>query len=63
MALIKCSDCGKEISDEAEVCIYCGRPNEIRVRINNFSKSILNSSAGSTYLKFIERAMNFFTKK
>lgn len=24
MALIKCSECGKEISDKATKCIYCG---------------------------------------
>lgn len=26
MALIKCSECGKEISDRASVCIHCGCP-------------------------------------
>jgi len=26
MALIKCSECGKKISDKAEVCIHCGCP-------------------------------------
>lgn len=26
MALIKCSECGKEISDKAETCIHCGCP-------------------------------------
>lgn len=26
MALIKCSECGKEISEKAEVCISCGNP-------------------------------------
>lgn len=26
MALIKCSECGKEISDKAEKCIHCGCP-------------------------------------
>lgn len=26
MALIKCSECGKEISDKASACIYCGCP-------------------------------------
>ena len=24
MALIKCSECGKEISDKATECIHCG---------------------------------------
>jgi DNA-directed RNA polymerase subunit RPC12/RpoP len=26
MPLIKCPDCGKEISDQAPTCIHCGRP-------------------------------------
>ncbi len=26
MALIKCPECGKEISDQAPVCIHCGYP-------------------------------------
>jgi DNA-directed RNA polymerase subunit RPC12/RpoP len=30
MALIKCSDCGKEISDLAKTCIGCGRPINIK---------------------------------
>lgn len=26
MALIKCSECGKEVSENAEKCIHCGNP-------------------------------------
>ena len=26
MALIKCPECGREISDQADTCIYCGYP-------------------------------------
>ncbi|MEM5768616.1 MAG: zinc ribbon domain-containing protein [Bacillota bacterium] len=26
MALIRCAECGKELSDKAEVCIHCGCP-------------------------------------
>ena len=26
MSLIKCSECGKEISDKAKTCIHCGNP-------------------------------------
>ena len=26
MALIKCKECGKEISDKSKTCIYCGNP-------------------------------------
>ena len=28
MALIKCTECGKEISDKAEYCIACGAPTQ-----------------------------------
>ena len=30
MALIKCPECGKEISDKARACIHCGYPIENR---------------------------------
>lgn len=26
MAIMKCSECGKEVSDKAKVCIGCGAP-------------------------------------
>ena len=26
MALMKCPECGKEISDQAKACIFCGYP-------------------------------------
>ena len=29
MALIKCKECGKEISDKAEYCVHCGCPIEM----------------------------------
>lgn len=29
MALIKCSECGKEISDKAKQCPYCGVENNV----------------------------------
>ena len=32
MALIKCSECGKEISDKASVCPSCGMPLQSRDR-------------------------------
>lgn len=46
MALIKCPDCGKEISDLAEACIHCGRPIQPRnkkkykqeIYISNYKK-------------------------
>jgi len=26
MALVRCPDCSKEVSDQAPACIHCGRP-------------------------------------
>ena len=26
MALIKCPECNKEVSDKAEICVHCGYP-------------------------------------
>ena len=42
MALIKCTECGKEISDKATVCPNCGLPIP---QINNQSKSHPPSSS------------------
>lgn len=36
MALIKCPECGKEISDKSEICIHCGFP------INKSKNIIIN---------------------
>lgn len=27
MPLLRCPDCGKDLSDKAPACIHCGRPN------------------------------------
>lgn len=35
MALIKCPECGKEISDKAKTCIHCGYPIENKNLDNN----------------------------
>ena len=32
MALIKCSECGKEISDKAEMCVNCGNPIQKEIK-------------------------------
>jgi predicted amidophosphoribosyltransferase len=29
MALIKCDECGREISSEAEFCPHCGKPSSV----------------------------------
>ena len=35
MGMIKCTECGKEISDKADVCVYCGIKLKIRPKICN----------------------------
>lgn len=46
MALIKCPECGKEISDKSSQCIHCGYPlNEVSVNnqdISSLKADILN---------------------
>ena len=39
MALIKCSECGKEISNKVETCIHCGCPID-----NSFKDELVSSS-------------------
>jgi tRNA(Ile2) C34 agmatinyltransferase TiaS len=34
MALIKCPECGKDVSDKADKCINCGYPIKIRTIVN-----------------------------
>lgn len=62
MALIKCPECGKEISDKAPACIHCGyplvnRPSEWNGRdvepINIFINS-LNNGELSLFINFCE---------
>lgn len=33
--LIKCNECGKEISDKASACIHCGCPIEKNIQLSN----------------------------
>jgi len=35
MSLIKCSECGKEISDKANICPSCGNPNHTQTVVTN----------------------------
>lgn len=41
MALIKCPECGKEISDKAATCLNCGCPIKDSIIINSEIKEIL----------------------
>ena len=43
MALIKCSECGKEFSDKANACIHCGCPIELALEKENDKQEIKNN--------------------
>lgn len=49
MALIKCSECGNEISDKAKMCPHCGNPTESVLNTNEPHKNQLNESNGIQY--------------
>lgn len=43
MALMKCSECGREISDKAEACPQCGSPTNVAKRSAASTKNNGNS--------------------
>lgn len=43
MSLIKCPECGKEISDKAEQCIHCGYPLKNNINKSNLFNLVLVS--------------------
>jgi hypothetical protein len=36
MALIKCSECGRTVSDQAKACVGCGAPLKRRSKLDGF---------------------------
>lgn len=46
MALIKCPECGKEISDKAQTCIHCGYPLSEAITCGEVWIKIPNNIAG-----------------
>ena len=42
MALIKCSECGKEVSDKAKTCVNCGNPIKVESKENDNKNVIEN---------------------
>ena len=46
MALIKCPECGKEVSDKASACIHCGYPlqeQKMTTTMSNSKKVVIHS--------------------
>lgn len=44
MAMIKCNECHKEISDQAKSCPYCGCPSEHQKEIDKTQEQNANSA-------------------
>ncbi|BFU76931.1 hypothetical protein ALC152_01460 [Arcobacter sp. 15-2] len=41
MALIKCEECGNQISDKADKCLHCGNPiNKKKILLKTIQKLI-----------------------
>ena len=59
MALIKCPECGKEISDKAPACIYCGYPLHLQAETtapssgNGLQQVILDTNSVSPEKKIV----------
>lgn len=56
MALIKCPECGKEISDKSKQCIHCGYPLEEQEQIQNqlYDVVIVGSNKNAEIIKLIK---------
>lgn len=53
MALIKCSECGKEISDKANKCVHCGYPIDNGIELSNLPLEIVKGIIRAILLGFI----------
>lgn len=54
MALTKCADCGKEISDRAPACIHCGAPSEA-IGGEAYPEGPIKAREGVGFNRFITR--------
>lgn len=63
MALIKCPECGKEISDKSRTCIHCGYPfesdNIIKINGTEYSTELFKKLLENTELKNQIEVMQF----
>lgn len=67
MALIKCSECGKDISDKAHSCPNCGNPTNDLLKSPEKNKTKMETSqrkqGGLDKQKLKDAAKKYFTKK
>lgn len=65
MALIKCPECEKEISDKAQSCIHCGYPIKQNIVTDKSSTSTVENLSDllfvleNTYKQFLNDSLNF----
>lgn len=52
MALIRCSECGREISDKAAACIHCGCPITASTTVNTTVNTAANNAPRSLSVNF-----------
>lgn len=54
MGVVKCPDCGKEVSDRANVCIHCGAPlnfsanGKVRLKCSYLNGSLMKAKVVDT---------------
>lgn len=54
MAMIKCKECGKEVSDKAKTCIHCGCPvNESNAKKDNITINTISSKLSEKKVIFV----------
>lgn len=56
MALLNCSECGKQISNKATKCIHCGSPidrHNISINANHKRELVNNASSSSIVIRTI----------
>lgn len=63
MALIKCNECGKEISDKATTCIHCGNPIKKEIISKKNWKDLTSQEKNIIKKDLEEKNENLMTKK
>jgi hypothetical protein len=60
MSLIKCSECGQDVSTEAELCPHCGKPNLISSTEKPEDKSGSHTVVGGFFIAVVIIALLYF---
>lgn len=60
MALIKCPECGKEISDKSSVCIHCGFPLKSQLEKECSENICVVNGIPFNFTEIIEDVNNFY---